>query len=196
MAIPKPIDLQLPTPTTPDEAAALARSLIDRMDAGDDKLRADLTVSQMGNPITIEKVPSADRWASKQIANAVAGAQNWVEGVQRPSADFKAAGLAAAGKWKARTQEAINGDRFAKGLGKVNVDEAISTAVAVGAAGFSAGIQARESKIRRVVADLQPRVAAVKAAVDAMPQDTEAQRDNRALAAIKGMREVGRSRKG
>lgn len=196
MAIPKPKDLKLPTPKTPEEAAALARSLMDRMDGGDDKLRADLTVAQMGNPITIEKVPSAERWASKQIANAVAGAQNWVEGVQRPSADFKAAGLAASTKWKTRTTEAIQGDRFAKGLAKVNVDEAISTAVAVGAAGFSAGIQAREAKIRRVVADLQPRVAAVKAAVDAMPQDTEAQRDNRALAAIKGMREVGRSRKG
>ncbi len=196
MAIPKPVDLQLPAITDPNDAARVARQLMDRMDAGDEQLRKNLTVAVVGNPITIEKVPSADRWASKQIANAVNGAQNWVDGVQRPSADFKAAGLAAAGKWKARTQEAIQGDRFAKALAKVNVDEAIATAVAVGGAGFAAGIQAREAKIRRTVADLQPRVAAVKAAVDAMPQDTEAQRDARALAAIKGMREVGKSRKG
>lgn len=197
MAIPQksnPLGLPevIPDAAAAAKAVAAAMVLIDN----DPAIREAVGTAVVGNPITVEIVPSADRWASKQIANAVAGAANWVEGVQRPSADFKTAGLAAAGKWKQRVTEAVQQDRFAKGLGKTNTEEAIATAVAVGASGFSSGIQAREAKIRRVVGDLQPRVAAVKRTIDQMPQDTDAQREQRLLAARRGMIEVGKARRG
>lgn len=197
MAIPKSTNpLGLPAVIKDADAAQKAiASALKRLDE-DPALREEVGRSVQGNPISVEVVPSADRWAGKLITNAVNGAQNWVEGVQRPSADFKTAALAANGKWKQRTTEAVQQDRFSKSMAKVSTEEAIATAVKVGASGFASGIQAREEKIRRVVADLQPRVAAVKRAIDQMPQDTDAQREQRLLAARRGMIEVGKARKG
>ena len=162
----------------------------------DPAVRAAVGKTLVGNPISVEVVPSADRWAAKQIANSLNAGQAWVEGVQRPSRDFKEAALAAAGKHKSKTMEALNDDRYRKGMAKVNTDEAIATAVAVGAGGYTSGIQARTAKINRVVTELQPKVAALKRNIDAMPQENDAQREARLIAAKRGMQEIGKSRRG
>ena len=46
------------------------------------------------------------------------------------------------------------------------------------------------------MADLAPRLGAVSQAVQAMPQDTDAQREQRLLAARKAMIAIGKARKG
>jgi len=162
----------------------------------DPAVRAAVGKTKVGNPISTEIVPSADRWAGKQIANSLNAGQAWVEGVQRPSRDFKEAAVAAAGKHKTKTMEALNDDRYRKGMAKVNVDEAIATAVAVGAGGYTSGIQARTAKINRVVTELQPKVAALKRNLDAMPQENDQQREAKMLAAKRGMQDIGKSRRG
>ena len=164
--------------------------------AADPAVRESVGKAQVGNPITVEIVPSAEKWAKKQIDRAVAAGEDWVQGMQNPSADPKAAALAAKGKWKENVTKAVANDAFAKGIAKYSVDEAIETAIKIGAAGFANGITARTGKIQRVIADLQPKVAALKRTISAMPQDTEAQREARLLAAKRGMQEIGKARQG
>lgn len=180
---------------SPDAAVAAFHELTGRMDA-DPEFRGRVLAASVGNPITIETVPNADRWARKQIANAEAAGDSWLQGIKTPSADPKQAALAAKEKHKQKTQEALNEDRYAKGIAKYDLDDALRTAEAVGASGYANGIRARESKIMKTVADLQPRIAAVKKVIDAMPQATDGDREKRLLAARKLMIEVGKARRG
>lgn len=178
-----------------DESARQVRRAMQLIDS-DPAVREAVGKAKVGNPISVTVVPTGDQMAEKLIRRATQAGDDWVKGVQNPSADFKEAGIRAAGKHKTRTMEALNEDRYRKGLAKVDVNEAIDTAVRVGASGYSAGVQAREAKIKRVMSDLSPRIAAVKRAIDAMPQDTDAQREQRLLAARKNMIEVGKARRG
>lgn len=144
-----------------------------------------------GNPIQIRPPwrPNAERWA--QGVSAV-GAQRWEQGIQNPRADFKAAALANNDGWKAGVTAAVQGDRFAKGLQGVNVDEAIATAVQIGGAGYAAGAMARQAKFQRKVDAIAPRMAAVTEATRRMPARTDAEREARMLNQVRGAREAAK----
>ncbi len=178
-----------------EEALARARKLAEAF-AKDPVLAEIANVDQVGNPITVEVVPSAADMAADLITNATNAASKWERKIQRPRASFKEAGLAAAGKHKQKTQEALADDRYAKGMRKVNEDEAIATALAVGGTGYTAGIRARESKIIRVFGELQPQFVALARSIRAMKQDTDADREARLLAARRGMIDIGKRRRG
>lgn len=152
-------------------------------------------IGKVGNPITVQIVPSAEEMASDLITNAANAGGKWERKIQRPRRSFKTAGIAAAGKHTSNTRRALDEGRYAKGMSKVNEDEAIATALAVGGSGFAAGIERRGAKIRRVFSELQPQFVALARTIEAMPQDTDAQREARLLAARKGMIDIGKRRK-
>ena len=181
--------------TDSDHAAREVRRCMGLIDS-DPAVRAAVGKTKVGNPISVTVVPSGDVMAEKLIRRAGQAGDDWVKGVQNPSRDFKEAGVRAAGKHKNNTMIALNENRYAKGMAKVDVNEAIATAVAVGASGYTAGIAARSAKIVRVFNDLSPRLAAVKRTIDAMPDETDAQREQRLTAARKAMIEVGKARRG
>lgn len=135
-------------------------------------------------------VADASRMLAKYTARTQASAPDYVYGVQNPRRSFKAAALAANGKWKNRTQEAIQQDRFAQGMQSVNEQEAIATATADGGSAYTSGIQKRLAKVGRAFAIIAPQIARVSAQVQAMPQDTPAAREARMLANLRGMRTV------
>ncbi|OGO08512.1 MAG: hypothetical protein A2Y61_04015 [Chloroflexi bacterium RBG_13_60_13] len=54
----------------------------------------------------------------------------------------------------------------------------------------------REAKIIRVHQKLMPILGAVSQAIQNMPQDTEAQREQRLLATLRAMRNVGKQMRG
>ncbi|MGH7752738.1 MAG: hypothetical protein ACREN5_07975 [Gemmatimonadales bacterium] len=144
-----------------------------------------------GNPIQIRPPwrPSAERWAQ---GVSTVGAQRWEQGIQNPRADFKAAALANNDGWKAGVTAAVQGDRFAKGLQGVSVDEAIATAMQIGGAGYAAGAQARATKFQRKVDAIAPRMAAVTEATRRMPARTDAEREARMLNQVRGAREAAK----
>jgi len=181
--------------TSVDAAVAAYSAAADRM-ATDEEFRKNMTASVVGNPITVQAVAPASELATKMIQRANAAGEDWVKGMQTPSRDPKAAALAAKGKWKSAVEQAIKDNAFEKGVAGINLDEMIATAIAVGASGFTAGINAREAKIRRRYEQLQPHLVAVKRAIEAMPQDTEAQREDRLRAARRLMIEVGKKLRG
>jgi len=147
-----------------------------------------------GNPVT-KKVKAADRWAKQQIDNAVAAASDWLDGVKNPSRNPIEAALAAKDKFVDRLTQAIKDGKWEKGLAKSSLAEIQEIAGKVGTGAYSTGVSARESKIRRVVGELQPLAQAVSDSIQAMPDKTDADREKRLLSARKLMIEVGKKRR-
>lgn len=149
-------------------------------------------VSYVGNPISVEAVKGVDEWVTDQIQGSQNAGGKWERGIQHPSRDPKQAAIDASKKYETRTTAAIAEHRYDKGVRGYDLDEAINTALKVGGGGYAAGVAAREGKIRRKVAKLQPLMVGVKRTLDAMPSETDAQAEQKAVAAIKLMREVGK----
>lgn len=141
-------------------------------------------------------VISPDKWAAKMIARATAAGSDWLAGVTNPSRDPVQAAIAANAKYKAKLLASIQSDKWAKTMAKVDSGMIATIAQAIGAGGYTNGITARTAKINKVVADLQPRVMALKATIMAMPDVTDADREARMIAAKRGMQAIGNARRG
>lgn len=124
------------------------------------------------------------------------GAERWVEGVQNPRKDFKSAALANKESWKNGVTKAVAEDGWAKGMQAVDPNEAVATAVAVGAAGYASGALARATKHQRVMARVAPLMASAVTKVRGLPAATDADREQRAVQMIREARNVGKQLKG
>ncbi len=133
---------------------------------------------------------SADQWAAKLATRAGNAGQDWLTGVQNPSRDPVKAAIAAEAKWKAKTQEAINKGTWAKKMAKVTAADIIATATKVGTQAYTNGIAARTDKIAAAGARILPQIYKVADTVAAMPDVTDADRDARMLANVKGLRAI------
>jgi len=174
------------------DPTAFFSALADMYAAGQDPKELGIVP---GNPVT-KKVKSADRWAKQQIDNAVAAADDWLDGVKNPSRNPIDAALAAKDKFVDRLNQAIKDGKWEKGLAKSSQAEIIEIATKVGSGAYSTGVSARESKVKRVVGELQPLVQAVSDTIQAMPDKLDADREKRLLSARKLMLEVGKKRRG
>jgi len=150
-----------------------------------------------GNPRPLApRVPEAADWVEQQIKGAKANAAKWKARTLRPKKDPIAAAKAARGKWENKMRAAIDEGNFAKGLDAVDEAAMLETIEQTPETAFSGGIERRARKIRTKVEKLRPMVGALAGEIDAMPQDTDEQREQRAIAAIRGMREIGKRMKG
>lgn len=140
--------------------------------------------------------PDAARMTDKYVRRTQAAAQDYVVGMQNPRRDPVQAAVRASGKWANRVQEAINNRLYERGVRGQNYQEAVQIAISDGGAAFTQGVAKRESKVSRVFQDLAPRLGAVSQQIQSMPQDTEAQREQRLITAVRAMRAIGKARKG
>lgn len=134
--------------------------------------------------------PNADRMTRKYLARTQAAGGDYVEGMQDPRRDPKAAARAANGKWKNRVTEAVNEDRWVKGIEAYDYAEAVRIATEDGGAAYTAGIQKRANKIAQVHQRLAPQLARVSQTIQSMPQNTPADREQRMLANLREMRKL------
>lgn len=135
--------------------------------------------------------PSADQMLEKYLRNTQNATGDYVTGVRNPRRDARQAAIAAAGKWKDRTLQAIQRDAFRKGVSNYDLAAAIEAATSDGGSAYAAGIAKRRTKIGAAFARLAPALSAVSQTIQAMPQDTDAQREQRMIANLKAMRDVG-----
>lgn len=140
--------------------------------------------------------PDPAKTAEKLVRRAQAAAGDYVDGMQNPKRDPVQAAVRAEGKYEDRVRAAIANKAYGKGVRKQDYAEAIRIATEDGGSAYVSGVSKRESKIRRVHADLMPRLGALSQAIQQMPQDTDAQREQRLLAARKGAIAIGKARKG
>jgi len=175
-----------------EDPVALFRSLCELREQGRDPITEGILP---GNPVT-KKVKDATRWASQQIANAKAAADDWLDGVKNPSRNPIEAALAANEKRIDRLQESIKTKKWEKNLGKATLADITTVAEKLGSGVFSSGVEARTAKINKRVGELQPLAQDVSNTIQAMSDKTDADREKRLTAARKLMIEVGRKRAG
>ena len=140
-------------------------------------------------PITIRRLISADDWATKQIRGVQSTGQvNYEQGVQNPKKSPIQASIEAQPRFveQMRKQEVL--DRRVTGLRKSSDDEWLNGSLNLGARRLVEGVTAREPKIRARIQALQAKVAAHVQTIDRMPSATDADRENRMLANLRGMR--------
>jgi hypothetical protein len=147
------------------------------------------------NPVTKKVIPP-DKWVSKQIERAKAGAADWKNNYIEKIDLMLAAGKEAEDKWADKMSTAIKEKRRLKGLEKVSPADVRATVEALGDKVFTEGIEARQNKIKKIVSELQPLVQAVSDAIRSMPDKTDADREKRLIAARRLMIEVGKKRRG
>ena len=165
---------------------------LERM-ASDEDFAHEVLVQGKGNPITLgPRVKDPAQWVEDMIAGAKARSKNWLANSLRPKKDPKAAAKAAAGKYEDNMRKSLDEKRWDDGIDAI--DEVAREAVikAVGEDGFRRGVDTHRAKAEAKIKKLQPLVAAVATTIDAMPQDTEGQREERMLAARRLMIEVGK----
>lgn len=138
-------------------------------------------------------VVDATSWADKQLARVKNAAADWEKGVQSPRRSPTAAMKAANGKWKTNVQRAVQNDSWNKAVSQLTDDKIKAAAVAAGGQRFVDGVTTREQKIRDAIAKLQPKVAALSAKVQALPQDSDTQREQRMIENLRGMRALKNS---
>lgn len=126
--------------------------------------------------------------AAKYKRKVSQAAPDWVAGMRNPKADFKTAAMAAAGKWASGVQDAMTNDRFRRGMGKVDVQEAINTATSDNGAAYTAGAAKRQAKVERVFQVLMPALGAISQQIRQLPQDTPQDREQRMVENLRRMR--------
>ncbi len=181
-------------PSTTDMLEVIARK---QLEYAENPNHPDLVGKPEGNPVQIRPAfPDAATFTNRLIEGVSAAARRYAEGVRAPRAHFLERAKAANQAWKNGVQQAVAGDRFAAGLNKVNADEAIETAATLGAQNLVTGVTARRNKIQRVMGEVAPLMAGAISQVRGMPSNTDAEREAKAVAMIRGARAVGIARRG
>jgi len=133
-------------------------------------------------------VKSAGRWAKQQIDNAVASGADWLDGVNNPSRDPIATAIEKDHKWKTNTQKAIQEDRHKKALEGLTLADITGPANRLGQSVYTGGIVARTDKIKDAARVRQGVAQGISDKIQAMPDASDADRDQRVLANLKLMR--------
>jgi len=150
-----------------------------------------------GNPVSLSpRIPEADVMATKLVDNATNAGERWLANVQAPRKDPIAAMKASVTKYKNRIAESLAQGLWERGVGNINEAEMYNTIKALGAGVFTTGLAARKGKITAVFGKLRPLFVALAGTLDAMPTDTDAQREAKLIAARRGMIAVGKKMKG
>lgn len=141
-------------------------------------------------------VTTPDKWVKKMLDRSAQAGDDWLQGVKNPSRDPVQAALKAAPKWEAKMQEAISSKKWSKKMAKVNAADIAAAAEKAGTSAYVNGIQNRSDKIMKAVQDLHPRVTALQAKINAMPDVTDADREKKMLENMRGMKQIGKDRAG
>jgi hypothetical protein len=126
--------------------------------------------------------------ASKWATRTSAASQDYVDGVTSTDKDPTALAIAAIPRMRSRVLESIDSGKVAAGLRRVGKQGWIAAVQAKGAANFSSGVQAAEGKVAAAFAPLLAFESNLQRQVQAMPANTDAEREAKMLAWVRGMR--------
>jgi len=148
------------------------------------------------NPVTPGVGPlviPAETWTKRWQTSGEAAADDWYEHALTPSGDPVALALAANDKRKDRLEKAEKAEKWVKKMKKLKAADVFDGIQAVEAAGYKRKITASAGKAGRRFAELQPKVLALKQAIQKLSDKTDDDREKRMLAARKGMIAIGES---
>lgn len=150
------------------------------------------------NPSIVKRVLDPEDWVEKQLATLEAvGRDNYIKGIQNPKKDPIEAGIAAQKKYENAMKDPEVLARREAGLRKTNIDEWTAMSEALGADKLVEGVLLRKHKVERFVKAYQPLLLKHLAAIDAMPNATEAEREKKMIANKRGLQKIkGKARGG
>jgi len=145
-----------------------------------------------GNPVPLApRIPEASVMVDKLVGNATNAGERWLANVQRPKKEPLKEALKANTKYKNAMQASIAGDHWAKGIQATDEAQMYATIAALGSGAFTQGIVARKGKIQAKFDKMRPLMVTLANQLDAMPTDTDAQREAKMIAAKRGMQALG-----
>jgi hypothetical protein len=133
-------------------------------------------------------IPDATTVAAKWASRTSAAATDYADGVARTDKDPTALAIAAIPRMKTNIIAAIDSGKVANGLRRVGKAGWQQAVAAKGVTNFSTGVSAAEGKVATAFGPLLAYETNLQGQINAMPNVTDADRDNRALAWIRGMR--------
>ena len=143
------------------------------------------------NPSTVQRVLPAEEWVKKQIKTLeLVGPENYLTGIRNPRKDPIKAGIAAQDKYANKMKDPEVIARRVTGLKKTNMDEWTAMSEARGADNLVSGVTDRRFKVERFVGKWQPILANHLAAIDQMPDVTDADREKRMLENKRGLQKL------
>ncbi len=128
-------------------------------------------------------------WKKRQIETLKAvGRTNYLQGIANPKADPIARGIETEEKWAVETRKAIENESRRKGLEKTDMAEWYKYSSEIGADKLVDGVVKREAKVARFVQTFQPLLVSHLASIDALPEDSDTDRENRMLENLRGLK--------
>lgn len=133
-------------------------------------------------------LPNAGAVAQKWVQRTSAAAQDYAQGVAQTDKDPTALAIAAGQRYLANVTARFNDGTWANKLRAVGKQGWQAAVASKGVQAFSNGVAAAESKVATAFAPLLAFEATLQQQVQAMPNVTDTDRENRMLAWTRGMR--------
>lgn len=133
-------------------------------------------------------ITDANAVASKWVSRTSAAQQDYVAGVESTSKDPTALAIQNQQRLLTNFQNAVNSGKWAnrlRAIGKTGWQAAVTAK----ANNFSTGVNAAQSKVTAAFQPLLQYENSLQQQVDAMPNVTDSDRENRMLAWVRGMRQ-------
>lgn len=138
---------------------------------------------------TVKRVISPDEWKKRQIDTLRSvGRTNYLTGISSPKADPIERGKATEAKFADAMRKAIEEERRKKGLEKTSMAEWYKYAHDIGADKLVDGVVKREAKVGAFIAAWHPLLTDHLSKIDALPEETDADRENRMLENLRGLK--------
>jgi len=185
-------------PSVEDMANAIGK--VRKMMEDDPEFRKELEEGRpSGNPIQLgPRLPTSEEWAKLQIKGAQDNAQKWLDRTVRPKKNFKEEALRETSRRRFHDsmERVLRDELWEGGMALVDESETMATITKRGAAVYAKGVSDRETKIRRVVDNLRPERLALAATIDELPVATDADREAKMVANLRGLKAIGARRRG
>jgi len=138
---------------------------------------------------SVKRVISPDEWVKRQLETLRSvGRTNYLQGIASPKADPIERGKETEGKFAEAMRKAIEEERRKKGLEKTSMAEWYKYAHDIGADKLVDGVLKREAKVKAFVSSWHPLLTELLAKIDALPEETDADREQRMLENLRGLK--------
>jgi len=169
------------------------------MDADPDFRRELEEGRPSGNPIQLgPRLPTADAWAAAQVKGARDNADKWLQNTLHPKKNFKEEALrdTSVARFHDSMERVLRENAWEGGMANVNESEALATVERMGTGVYTAGIEKRLPKIRASIAAVREDRLALAVTIDSLPVATEADREAKMIANVRGLKAIGARRRG
>ena len=135
-------------------------------------------------------VKDPKRWADKQLARVRVSLPEYKAGVEAPARNPIEEAIKKNAKRIANLQKSLREKTWEKTMAKLSLEDWKKPTLELGAERFIRGVEAKEGKIRAFIDRFQPLLSTHVSAVEAMPDVSDAEREARMLANLRGLKKL------